>query len=229
MNNTEQKLSKRIDRGFILVSSIALVILLALLSYFFIVPKFANNEPTPTPTPTANPQPEAPEDTAIKPEDENPLPSFANLDFPEVNDDKAVESVVKDNGIHTSRKSNLTLKLDEKVKLESTHDSCVVHDPTEYCMVARADLGSLNYEFFYFKDIAHTRIFRGADDIKKLNVDGVSAGASMTISYGPGEKRRVIALADKDSSGYLIVLPKSANSSDENNLMSSLTVEVGNE
>lgn len=174
----------------------AIVVVLGL-----IVASFLNNKnDVPLPPPTA-PSPTASSNTV--PTDPgvvvNPLLAEYKT-APKVNPGE-VEAVVKENVITAG--SN-TISLGSAGKITGPSTSCKVTQPTDFCLAARGTSTSLNYDIYYLKDAAHSRLFENPASFKKISVQKSPVSAILPLQMGD-KKLPTIVIVNDNSSGWMIV------------------------
>lgn len=226
------KLSK-FDRRFLIAATIAIAVVLLVVGYVVVgsITSSSNKDPEPTTTQTSTPA-ESPTTTS-KPtetsvpssEPKNPLMKDG-LDLPEVKDSKsAVTLEVKGTTISSSQSGSLSMTLADNTKLQKASTPCKVKDTLSYCLVATSQSGSQSFDYFYSRDIVHSKLLRDAQDVREVDIPNSASAAFATIQFGDQGNRRVLAIASSDSSGYLIVLPEGAGTSTEDTLVSEMKLK----
>ena len=211
-------------RRFVSITSWTLGFAALIIAFLIVAPLFIDDS---EPPPEEETEEEGEEVVDAPPEEddeggsENPI-SDLMTSFPEV-ESSEVEIEVDGQDITSSVNDSFTLSF-SGMDIEEASRTCVISDPEEYCFVADSSLGTIDYTVFFFKDVAHTRFFRGAYDIEQEYFGQEEAAAFMTIPFGD-DYRRILVVADSDSSGYVIFLPNNAIEADEERVLESLSVK----
>ena len=77
---------------------------------------------------------------------------------------------------------------------------------------------------YLFKDMAHSKAFKDAWDGKPITVEG-SPGAAVMFMELPTGVHAVVAVLNPDSTGYMVVLPRSLNYASAENLANFIRIE----
>lgn len=221
----------RFDRRFLIAATIAIAVVLLVVGYVVVgaITSSSNNGPEPTTTQTSAPTPTTtsePTKTSVpSSEPKNPLMKDG-VDFPEVKDSKsAVTLDVKGTTISSSQSGSLSMTLGDNTKLQKSSTPCKVKDALSYCLVATSKSGSQSFDYFYSRDIVHSKLLRDAQDVREVDIPNSESAVFATIQFGDQGSRRVLAIASSDSSGYLIVLPEGAGTSTEDTLVSEMKLK----
>lgn len=227
---TLKELQEKVDLRFLIAIGVALLILIVVLVYV-LMPGGNNNshEPTPSPessttTESASPTPTTPEQAPTAEPDSPLLKDGVN--FPEVKDAKSdITMSVKGTQISVSQSGTPSLVLSDQSKVNAATDKCALKDTLTYCLIATTQFGSQSFDYFYTRDLVHSKLLRDSSNVRQVELDGSPSAAFMTIKFADQGERRVLAIAASDSSGYLIVLPEGAGTSTEDTLLSSITLK----
>lgn len=90
-------------------------------------------------------------------------------------------------------------------QLTEPQTKCTVNNTNEFCLAGYAKLQDKKVDIYYLKDAAHSRLFENAENFQKIDILGSATAGSMDIKLN--DNKTIIAIANKDSSGYMIVLP----------------------
>lgn len=219
---------KRFDKNFLIAAGVAIIALALVLGYT-ITSAVLSADDQPTPSESSSAEPTAPESTAPTSaptaEPESPLVQDG-VDFADVKRSKdAVTISVKGTTLTSSQSGSPTLALSEDNKVESAATSCKVKDTLSFCLVATTQFGSQSFSYFYSRDVAHSKLLRDSKDVRQVDLEGADSAAFVTIDFANQGKRRVLAIAAQDSSGYLITLPEGSGTSTEDTLIAGITLK----
>lgn len=227
-SNRLKTILKRFDRNFLIAAGVAALALVLVLGYTITNAIMSSSDsPKPTETSTSEPEPPKPSTPATAPtaEPANPL-AIEGVSFAEPKDAKdPVTVAVKDNTVISSQAGTPTLVLSKDNKVTKATTDCKVKDTLSFCLVATTQFGSQSFDYFYSRDIAHSKLLRSPEDTRQVKIDGAASAAFVTINFGDQGKRRVLAIAAQDSSGYLIILPERSGTSTEDTLLAGLTLK----
>lgn len=104
--------------------------------------------------------------------------------------------------------------------------NCSVIKPADFarCGLAK-DAKDRTYSLWLLKDGVRSTLFSQAENLKKLEIPGAAAAASMTLSGFSAQPSPAIVIITPDAAGYMIILPTEASSNDINNLIENMKVD----
>lgn len=126
-----------------------------------------------------------------------------------------------ENGKIIAGENKLTIK---NVPIEKTEVGCEVTEPTDFCLAGLAKFDKQDINIYFMNDLINSRLFENPEQFKELSVEGSPAAAAIVIEMG-GEKGVVLAVANTNSSGYMIAVPDSMSMDQINSLASQITVQ----
>lgn len=92
-------------------------------------------------------------------------------------------------------------------KIYNPSENCAVSEPTDFCLTGIIQDKSVEADIYYLKDAVHSRLFEGVTQYNPIQVPGSPAAGVLSMDIA-GEKRRTVAIANLDSSGWMIVVKK---------------------
>lgn len=190
----------------VIIFAVVAVIALAVVLFATINPLVKNAEKTKE---TNTPQPTNTSETETKAKTNNPIMKL----YPKAPTVKVENTTSKLNkNTITTNKNKLTF--DSSVKLSKTVTACETRNPTDLCLSSYAKQNDKQYDIYYLKDAAHSRIFENAENTKKLNITGAQASATLTLKTEDNEKPALVIL-NKNSSGYMILNSDNSKNTEE--------------
>ena len=221
---------KKFDRNFLLVAAVALVTLVIIAGYaiFSAVSSRNDDPPPPQPTETASSPTTTPSNEPAGPPAEEPASPLAKdgVEFSTVADAKDPVTIsVKGTVITASQSGSPTLTLDKTSNVKPASTECKVKDTLSFCLVATTQFGSQQFDYFYSRDVAHSKLLRDGKDIRQVDIEGAASAAFVTIDFAGQGPRRVLAIATQDSSGYLVTLPEGSGTATEDTLLKGLALK----
>lgn len=216
------------DRNFVIVSGVAIILVIGLiLTSVFLGGDNEEPDPAPEPTPTETVEADPDEDEAPVGDSlmENPLLEFAEEELPDVDADESVTVEVDGNTLSPTLSTSGSLTVASQLNATWAVDECTVSASTDLCFLGQISYGALTYDVSYLRDVKTTRMFRANEsDVTEVEVPGAASAATIPLQYG-STTRTVLAIANSDSTGYMIVLPPNAEEATLNDLLSN--IEIG--
>lgn len=183
------------------VTFLVLLILVATIVVSFVAWKIFSgatektNIPQPSPTPSIS----VSEDVGV--EEGSPQPLLALFpEAPEVKDGAVTASVVESSIADSNGKA---VQIEEAVLTPAT-TVCEVSHPTDFCLAGRGVSGNVNYDIYYLKDAAHSRMFENPENFKKVQIVGAEAAGVLNLKMGDRVTPTLVAV-QSDSSGWMMV------------------------
>lgn len=221
---------KKFDRNFLLVAAVAVVALVLIAGYaiFSAVSSGTDDPPAPPPTESTSTPSTSPTAEPNSPPTEEPASPLAKdgVDFATVADAKSPVTIsVKGTVIKASQSGSPTLTLDKTSNVKAASTECKVKDTLSFCLVATTQFGSQQFDYFYSRDVAHSKLLRDSKDVRQVDIEGAASAAFVTIDFAGQGPRRVLAIATQDSSGYLVTLPEGSGTATEDTLLKGLALK----
>lgn len=100
--------------------------------------------------------------------------------------------------------NKLTIK---EISITAAINPCEVLNPTDFCLAGTAKFMEMPINIYFMNDLVRSRLFENPDEFKELTITGSPASGSIIIKIA-GEEGVVLAIANKDSSGFMIAVPE---------------------
>ena len=226
--NQAKAFLKKFDRNFLIAAAAAIVALILIVGYAIVVSVTSDKNTPPPPEQTTSQSPTPPSEASnAPPENESASPLVTDgIEFAEVASAKSPVTISVDGTtIKASQSGSPTLTLSDDSNVKAASSECKIKDTLSYCLVATTQFGAQSFSYFYSRDIAHSKMLRDASDVRQVEIDGAASAAFMTIDFGSQGPRRVLAIAAKDSSGYLVTLPEGSGTSTEGTLLKGIALK----
>lgn len=154
---------------------------------------------TPVATTDAPAQTKSPQKIA---ESNNPLLQ-AYPDAPEV--ERGIVTLSSDKNVITTSNNHSIIIRDADLTVAAT--DCSITDPTEFCLAGRLVQSDAEYDIFFMKDAAHSRLFEDPASWTEVSLKNAQVAGILPMNMGSEEESRTgLVIVNSDSSGWLIVL-----------------------
>lgn len=152
---------------------------------------------------STNPQQSSQQNNPQKSNDNNNplLNNFTNAPTP--NESQQISVNVEKNAYVLSTGYSLNIA---NGKVYQTATPCNVTNTTDFCLAGDSTLQDKQLYIYLMKDAVHSRFFEKSVNFEKIDIEGSATAGIMDINLS-GESKKVMVIVNKDSSGFMIVLP----------------------
>lgn len=200
--------------------SIVITLLIIIAGYMFYSAVFSDNDSDTDKNPTTQTTDDYTGNPDYISNIDQPLLSLWT-DAPKVESTREMETKVKNNSI--SAKDN-KITFNKKIKINEAVNKCSVLQSTDFCLSATGEYNKKDINIFFMNDLVRSRLFENASDFQEINVKGSHSAGAVMIEMG-GEEGSVLAIANKDSSGFMIAVPNDMTIDEIEDLASLVSVK----
>lgn len=191
----QERRSKIMKRIALSLGAIALIMALAYGTYYLLHKDNGESTPRGDSTPTA---------TATAPKGAIVTPLTKQYPgAPKAKEGPSTITISKEGTAQDSAGNILTVN---GKKIYNPSENCTVSQATDFCLTGLIH-DNTEIDVYYLKDAVHSRLFPDNKDYTPLKIQGSPAAGALPMDIA-GEKRSAIAIANKDSSGWMLVVKK---------------------